>query len=357
MKRDADFIFRSSYWIYYFAAKRMYSNKEFCEYILAEKKYVIFPEIIEFYTGIDRNRSDILEILTNDIKGTNDTVEHKTGLPKELNLFRFSEWKPSEESLNQIQKEISGKVMASNLPESLKDQYSDRNYNQLKPYDQSIQTIFQEYSLAILMRKIRACSRALRNSDYVDPSIKRKLLKEITRGWEQISNILFVLTPILASKGYADFEGQGFYLGDNFGDTIEEKINRIILVNPTNVIDFFKDDLFSNKIGPLLFDSINFEKNELIKHQLVLLLIFERPVDWKKHVETYMTSVSKNSFYLFDTVNALRARYRYDFASEKELNGIRYLLKMGIAKHEFGDKKPGLNKIKMISNNVLPKRD
>ena len=169
--------------------------------------------------------------------------------------------------------------------------------------------------------------------------------------------ILFVLTPILASKGYADFEGQGFYLGDNFGDTIEEKINRIILVNPTNVIGFFKDDLFSNKIGPLLFDSINSEKNELIKHQLVLLLIFERPVDWKKHVETYMISVSKNSFYLFDTVNALRARYRYDFASEKELNEIRYLLKMGIAKHEFGDKKPGLNKIKMISNNVLPKRD
>jgi len=91
--------------------------------------------------------------------------------------------------------------------------------------------------------------------------------------------------------------------------------------------------------------------------RLVLLLIFERPVDWKKQVETYMISVSKNSFYLFDTVNALRARYRYDIASEKELNEIRYLLKMGIAKQELGDKKPGLNKIKMISNRVLPKRD
>jgi hypothetical protein len=354
MKTESDFSFRASYWIYYFGAKRMHSNKEFCEYIFNNKKYVSFPEIIEFYTGIDRNRSDALKLLTKDINETCQIVEDKIGLPKELNPFKLAEWKPTEESIQKMQEEISDDVQKSKLPESIKDQHADRNYNQLKPYNQSIQTIFEEYSLVVLMQKIKACSRALRNSDYADPDIKRKMLKSITNSWEQISKVLFALTPALAVRGRATFEGQGFYLGDNFGDTVEERINRIFQANPTNVVGFFKDDLVSNKIGPLLFDSIESEKNELIKHHLILLLIFTRPRNWKNEVEKYIISVSKNSFYLFDTVNALRAKYHYAIGDETESKEISYLLKMGYAKHEYGDKKPGLNKISKIK---LPKRE
>ena len=62
------------------------------------------------------------------------------------------------------------------------------------------------------MQKIKASSRALRNSDYADPDTKRILLTEITRSWEQISKVLFALTPILASRGQATFEGQHFCL-------------------------------------------------------------------------------------------------------------------------------------------------
>ena len=180
------------------------------------------------------------------------------------------------------------------------------------------------------------------------------MLKEITRGWEQISKVLFALTPALATKGRAAFAGQGFYLSDNFGDTVEERMNRIFQANPTNVVGFFKDDLTSSKIGPLLFDSISSETNELIKHHLVLLLIFTRPRKWKAEVEKYIISISKNSFYLFDTVNALRAKYHYAITDETETKNISYLLKMGYAKHEYGDKKPGLNKISKIK---LPKKE
>ncbi|TGE12251.1 STAND family AAA ATPase [Hymenobacter elongatus] len=54
VRRDFGFVFRSSYWVYYFAAKRMHSNQEFADYILSSKRYISFPEIIEFYTGADR---------------------------------------------------------------------------------------------------------------------------------------------------------------------------------------------------------------------------------------------------------------------------------------------------------------
>jgi len=94
-----------------------------------------------------------------------------------------------------------------------------------------------------------------------------------------------------------------------------------------------------------------------MKHQQILLLIFKRPNGWKAEIEKYIVTLNKNSFFLYDTVNALRSKYRFDFASNEELKDISYLTKMGLAKHQFGDKKPGLHQIIKIPNNVLPKRE
>lgn len=119
----------------------------------------------------------------------------------------------------------------------------------------------------------------------------------------------------------------------------------------------FRHDLFSNKIGPLIFDGIDSETDDLIKHMLILLLISEMPLDWKKHVEDYIATVPKNSFYLANTVTRLGNMYRYAFASETELSEIKYLMKMGYAKHEFGGGRPNLGELKKISNSVIPKRE
>jgi len=58
--------------------------------------------------------------------------------------------------------------------------------------------------------------------------------------------------------------------------------------------------------------------------------------------------IQKNSFYLFDTHNALLEKYNYDFTTEEERSEISFLIKMCFAKHEFGSKKPGLHEIAKI---------
>ena len=357
MKKGSEFAFRASYWIYYFAAKRMHTDEKFRNFILLEGRYAAFPEIIEFYTGIDRNRTDALEILTEDIKKTCDIVIDKVGLPNELNPLKLAEWKPSEEAIEKMKTEISDDVVKSKLPDSIKDRHADRTYNQLNPYNQSINALFDEYSLSALMKKIKACSRALRNSDYADPEAKKNLLEEVLKGWEQVSKILFALAPLLASKGSATFQGQHFYLSDDFGATQEERINRIFKANPSNVVRIFKDDLSSEKIGPLLYERINNEEKPLIKHHLILLIIESRPRGWRKVMENYIASVAKNSFYLSDTVGALRTAYRYSFAEEAQLKEMIFLLKMGYAKHEFGENRPGVKTMNKIRNSVIPKRE
>lgn len=357
IKQDFNFIFRSSFWIFYFAAKRMHSDKSFTDYIFESKKYISFPELIEFYTGIDRNRVNALEILKNDLSETYNAVFNDVGLPDDFNPLIHADWKPTEEMVQKMQNEIGEGVLNSRLPDEVKDQFADKNYDPVKPYNQNIQSIFQQFSLYTLMQKVRASSRALRNSDYVDPVLKKEMLREILKSWQQISKVLFALTPILAAKGNAQFDGTSFYLDGEFGETYEQKLKRIMIVVPYNIVSLFKDDLFSAKIGPLLFDSFKEEKDPLIKHCLALFLIRERPREWKKHIEDYIVSLAKNSFFLYDVVASLRIIYKYAFVNHTSLKEIEYLLKMGLAKHHFGDRKPGLDKIRKISNENLPKRE
>jgi hypothetical protein len=357
VKRDYNYVFRSSFWIYYFAAKRMHSDTDFSNYIFDTGKYSIYPEIIEFYTGIDRNRTDALEKLVGDLTKTCDLVNKKVGIPDNVNPLLHAQWHPNEEQIQKMEEEVNNSLQSSNLPDEVKDQVADKNYNQIRPYDQSIQNIFQEYSLHTLMQQIKATSRALRNSDYVEPELKRNALKEIQRSWEQVSKVLFALSPVLAFEGRAAFGGIGFILADNFGDKPKDRLNAILQVNPTNVVGFFKEDIYSSKMGPLLFEEFNKEENVLKKHFLALLILFEKPRNWKKEIENYIVSLHKNSFFLYDTVNNLKAKYRFDFLSEENISASKYLIKMGLAKNHFGDKKPGLHKIKQITNKNLPKRE
>ena len=360
IKKENIFIFRSSFWIFYFAAIRMHGDTDFCDYIFNSKKYLSSPEIIEFYTGIDRNRSDALSILKDDIKQTCDIVFNKVSIPDDINPFNHIRWNPTKEHIEKMQGEISESVLNSGLPDEVKDKYADRNYNQIKPYNQTItlHSIFEKYSLFKLIQEVKATSRALRNSDYADPTLKKELLDEILRSWLQLSKVLFALAPILASKGIGYFEGVSFILSEDFDDyTSDEKFKHILFANLITVVGIFKDDIFSGKIGPLLFDRFKNESNPLIKHQLALLFILGRPRKWEQMIDAYIIALPKDSFFLYDVVNELRTQYRFGFTYETELQEIGFLIKKGLAKYHYGTKDPKYDLIKQIPNSNLPRRE
>jgi hypothetical protein len=349
------FRFKAAYWLYYFAANQMHVNKEFYRYIISNEIYTNFPEIIEFYTGIDRNSSDMINVLTRDLSEQCDTVEEKTGMTVDFNPLEAMEWNPSEEHIKEAKQLINSEVTKSNLPDTLKDEYADQDYNYEKPYNQDVCNILEEYTFLVLKQKICACSRALRNSDYISPNEKKGLLKQITRGWLLFSKIIFLLSPTLAKNNYASFDGLGFVLY-GFTDTdVDEKIKKIILCNPSFVVKLFKDDLFSPKSAPLLYDAIKSESNKLIKHELILLLIFGRPKEWKIRIKDYITHLPRNSPYLLDVLNLLHDRCKYDFATPGEITEMGSLLKMCYAKHEYSGKNV-IGYMKKISDKVIPKR-
>lgn len=356
VKRGDNYCFRFAYWVYYFAANRMQQDADFANYILQDRRYAAFPEIVEFYTGIDRNREDAIKILISDLRETCKIVDTKVGLPSGMNPLEYIRWNPSEESIEKMHQQISDDVIKSSLPDSVKDQYADKSYDQKQPYNQSIGRIFNEYSLSTLLQCTKAASRALRNSDYVSPSIKRELLTEIMCSWGQFSKVLTAIVPVLAVDGNAVVDGLAVILLGNFGNTAETRLMRILSNVPYNVMDWFRRDLYSEKICPLLFEKIDEESNNLTRHELMLLLIHQRPPNWNVKVREYIVDVAKNSFYLSDTFDSLKVQYKYAFVNKRILKEMEYLIKMCVAKHELGTRNPGSQTISKIPDKVLPNR-
>lgn len=335
----------------------MHFDQDFANFVLCNLSYTRFPEVIEFYTGIDRHRENALLLLTEDLRQFNERIVKITSLDQNINPYRAMKWHASPEAINKMQGDILGELQDSGLPESIKDAYADQHYDRTRPYKQDIHDFLSDKSFGCMMQAMRASSRALRNSDYVSPKVKRELLQEIMKCWTQASNILLILMPILAHLGRASFEGQGFVLRGQFGETPEERFKNILMAIPYNIVLMTQDDLFSQKMGPLLIDQFNSETEEFKRHILARLLIAQRPRGWGKHTEKYIESIPKNSFYLLDIFHALRDQYRFSYVSRSTLSEIGNLIKMAAAKHQFGSKSPGEKAIKKIlGESVLPVR-
>jgi hypothetical protein len=339
--------FKNSYWVFYFIAHRMNMNNEFLQKIYKNKKYIDFPEIIEFYTGIDRNKVDALNVLMEDLDETLLIVRSKVNIPDNLNPYKSITWNPDIPELEKEEAKIKENVISSGLPDEVKDKYDDKHYNQIRPYNQIINSVLRDFSFSVLMRQISASSRALRNSDFVDVTIKRELLNKITQSWNELNKLLIVLSPLLADKGNIAFEGARFKLDDDalmFDDPIQKRL-AVLLAVPTNVVKIFKDDLFSIKMGPLIIDKAQNENNSLIKHELMLLIIAERPKDWNRVIDNYIISLDKNSFFLSDVLITLEFNQDYKATEPNERRIIEILAQKCRAKHIFKKNNPDMGLI------------
>lgn len=344
------FYFKNSYWVFYFLAHRMNLNKVFLSNVYENHRYIDFPEIIEFYTGIDRNKADAISILIEDIDETLKLVREKVKIDDNINPYKSISWNPDVSVLEKEQEKISKNVISSGFPDEVKDKYDDKQYDQKRPYNQVINSVMREFSYQVLIQQISAASRALRNSDFVEPALKKQLLDKIIQAWNEINKMLIVLSPILADKGKIAFQGASFFLNEddfNISDPSEKRL-AVLLSIPTNIVKLFKDDLFSNKMAPLICDKAINETNSLLKHELMILIIAERPKNWNKFIDNYIVSLDKNSFFLSDALYTLEFNYNYKTTEIEDRRIIDLLMQKCRAKHIFKNNNPNVGLINRL---------
>jgi hypothetical protein len=348
------YYFKFSYWVFYFAAHRMLNNEEFATYILSDMNYTNYYEIIEFYTGIDRKRTDAINQITKDLKSIRNTVVEKCNFPTDFNVFDDLQWLPTDDGIAKLKNDLSEGILNSDLPNEIKDSYADKSYDHVKPLKQNITHILEKYSFLKLMKAIHTAGLTLRNSNYANLAARHNLLDELLLSWGQLSNVLTTVSPILSKNGYFEIEGTIFSLIDDFGEEEDHvRIMTIITSIPSNIVKWFENDVFSQKIGTTLLNRAESETNMLHKHLLNLLIISNRPKGWETYIENYISKSHKNSFYLMGVHQRLINEYQFSFASNKSLSNLKRLVKSSLSKHEYGNEK----KLNRIADSRLPSRD
>lgn len=349
--------FRFSYWIYYFAAMRMRLDTEFAEYMFKQKHSAYYPEIIEFYTGIDGARVDAVKLIIDDLKLLSDKVHGKIGINDDINPFSDIKWKLTESKKGLTQKQLEDNIRKSKLPEDIKDAIADSNYDSVKPYNQTITNFLEEYDVKNLMELTRSASRALRNSLYITANLKEELSLEIYKAWKEIIRGLFLLAPILAKNGFGGIGGARFKLAEDFPKEYSECLKTIIINMPYNVVIWYKNEIFSDKVASLLKKYLTSYEDPIVRHIIALLICQSRPKDWTIMISDYINTVHKNSYYLGDLYTNLRVNYSTQFMSTVELSQTERMIKICYAKHETGSKLPGKDLIARTSDKILPDRN
>jgi len=350
--------FRHRYWIFYFAAEWMRHDDEFRQFILQNRNYVNYPEIIEFYSGIDGKREDAMEILLNDLTSLIDQVDNKIGIKSSFDPLSPLLWNPTDEYIQKARSQIAEKVESSNLPAEIKDKHADLQYKSTAPYDQSIRRFLNDYSVLSLMLSIKAASRALRSSPFVDVELRRKLTTAILQGWEEISRVVFWLTPLLATRGRAVHDGLALRLAEGFSSDLDQRFKEIIIANPYNIVRLLGCDLASKKIGPLLYERFRGTESRLQKHMMALFITTVRPIGWYEALLDHINLLHPRSFYLGDMLGRLTDEVTLGNLEQGEEPALKQLTGAILSKREYAPKvsdtkEVPLNKI-LSEENMMP---
>lgn len=349
--------FRFSYWIYFFAAERMKLSSDFSNFMFGQKHSIYYPEIIEFYTGTDGAREDAAMMIIHDLNELSVKVHKEVGIRDDINPFSDIKWALNERVRGMTQEQLELSVKESKLPDEIKDAVADQNYNSIKPYNQTISEFLDEYDVKNLMNLTKSASRALRNSEFISSKLKEELADGIFKGWKEIVRVLFLLAPILAKNGFGGVGGARFKLAGDFPKEYQECLKNIVIVLPFNIMNWYKDDLFSDKLV-LLFNKFLLEHEDpIIRHILSLLISSSQPKQWYNLISQYIASVGKNSYYLGDLYGNLRGNYSTKFMLPSDLKYTENLIKACWIKHKDGVRQPGVDSISKVSNDKLPIRN
>lgn len=354
VQRSFQFEFRFRYWLYFFAAHRMHHNSVFAEYIFEQGRYSAYPEVIEFYTGIDRRRVDAVTKLTNDLHCMNAEFQARLGVSESFNPLQNAVWAPDDTALKEMQKEVTDGVAESSLPNIVKDAIADRSYDPSQPYNQMIAKFFNESSLFQMIQTMRGAARALRNSDYVLPAAKMALLNEIIYTWHKVVQVLILIAPILAERMVASFEDTNFYLSDGFSSsqTKSQRFRMLLTVILDNVVQWYENDISSRKLGPLFANYINDHQGELHEVLILLLISRQRPAGWEKLINRFVQNADKNSLYLQRIYSSMVEQFKTSYCNEETRQQLRHLAAMSLARHDTGAKKPDVALMKRATRAI-----
>lgn len=324
---EDSYVFRLRTWAYYFAAVYMTFDDKFSKYVLANKRYVKYPDIIEFYTGKTQRQVDALKVTETDLRSVVKKISEKFKIRDDFNPFSFLRVKNTEEVKNGLIDSINNTIKESALPNDVKDKLLDENYNMCAPYSQNIYQDIVDYTVRAMFANIEIASKALRNTVLADKELKKKLINTILDSWSVFAKVVTLVSRDFAHQGWINIDGVGFRLVDEFNE-LEESDKRIEIIAsiPLNIISRFVDHIYTQRLSNLLFEMLENEKDKIKKHLLASIIVWRTPDNWHTYIKRYISIQNAQSYYLIDTSYSLQRRKSWGQEYDTESTKLNVLL-------------------------------
>ena len=330
---DGRMRFRSSYWVYFFGAIQMQNDTAFADYILSDEKYLHFPMILEFYSGLNRRQETAASTILSNLNKIITEVRNNVGIPDHWNLYKLLKIETSDAQKQRLLNNLETEICGSNLPAEVKDSIADKDYDQRKPFDQDVYKLLEDYAVNKLMNYIPIASRVLRNSDYVNPQIKQDLFICIINAWKTLLDTLAMFTPVLAIKGHVSYGGASFTFVDDISKyPLDQRMLIVLGSLPSNVIRWFEGDLYSNRNAPMYYEYLENSYGQLSKFLVASLILRQLPDKWEIRLPKFIKSLSENSYYLAGLVSEMRFAYSHKVISNEDANRLKILLRESIGR-------------------------
>lgn len=311
----------------------MQNDPEFADYILSDEKYLHFPMILEFYSGLNRRQEIAASVILSNLNKTITEVRNNVGIPDQWNLYKLLKIETSEAQKQRLLNNLETEICGSNLPTEVKDSIADKDYDQRRPFDQDVYKLLEDYAVNKLMNYIPIASRVLRNSDYVNPQIKHNLFMCIINAWKTLLDTLAMLTPVLAIKGHVTYGGASFTFVDDISKyPLEQRMLIVLGSLPSNIIRWFEGDLYSNRNAPMYYEYLENNYEQLSKFLVASLILRQLPDKWEIRIPKFVKSLSENSYYLAGLVNEMRFTYSNKVISNEDAHRLKLLLKESIGR-------------------------
>lgn len=238
--------FRFSYWVYYFTAYQMYNSKDFYNYMVHTQDCIYMPDIVEFYSGIDHKCEELISLIIQELNKLSSEILQNLDISA-FNPYELLKCRPNQLLEDKTQEQIEQELSASKMPEAIKDSVKDKEYNNMHPFNQAIETVMEEYKVKNMMTLVRSASRALRNSQMISEELRTQLFSSIQNAWSSVVRVLVLLTPALVQTGHGGMGGANFVLTGKFPEDPKQKFIHVLSVIPFNIARWYINDVYSEK--------------------------------------------------------------------------------------------------------------
>ncbi|RWQ35753.1 MAG: metallophosphoesterase [Mesorhizobium sp.] len=345
--------FNYMYWIYFFGAHHMITDSEFNTFVMTDKNYAKYEEMIEYYSGIDRRRSDLIRFLRNDLASMNDGFRKRSNIDEQGSVYDAISWRPTINSIDTVNEKIDQIAEESNLPVSVKDTLADKDFDPGRPYRQELRSFIADLSLGTMSRVMNASAKAIRNSDHVDASEKLGLLKEIFLVWKEIIHATLMISPILIRDRMALFEDILFTLESGFDEMSEdERMLNLVQVLPTFLPNLMSKSLSTKRTGPLFYNFLENEEDAMLRFFAMTQIVVTKPSRWVEKSKQYIDKCHKNSFFLFNLMIYMERDRKVGYNSLQEVQDLEYLVSYIHARHDLNAKSPSDKLVRRVMNEL-----